>query len=329
MQAKISYIFLISIAILFSGCLNKKPSVKKVQTPTWVKTMPKDNTKFTYGVGISKTREDALKEALNDVVSKFGVKVKSSFTNKEIVDGYYSKSISSSNIEASVEKIKVTNYNVEKSARISYKEYAVLIKVDNEKFFNTLLKDITQLEKYIESELEKTAAVDIISRYNINKAMLKECDRLLSNSLVAYELNNNFEKNRYFNFVSDVKENYYNVASSLRFYVYGDKNSQNFLKVIKQQLIDSGFNVADKNNVNVINVKLSTSDNHSSKQQIVSIKLNMRVTDGLVTLGSRSFVLKERYKNSKESIYNTASVHFEQDVEKNTIENILGIGINN
>lgn len=329
MRTKFSYIFLIFIAVLFSGCLNTKPSVKKVEVPIWLKTMPKDNAKFTYGAGISETREDALKEALNDVTSKFGVKVKSSFTNKEIVDGYYSRSISSSNIETSVEKIKITNYKVERSERISYNEYAVLIKVDNKKFFNSLKKDIARLKQNIEKTLERSLEQDAINRYKTKQSTSKYCDRLLSNVLVAYELNNSYNLKDYFNFVSDVKENYYSEANSLRFFVLGGNNSENFVKIVNKGLLNSNFNIVDDHELESVKVVLKVSDNISTKKDIVTIKIDIKVLDTQKLVGKSTIVLKERFNNSKSKIYDLASVHFEQDIEELGIENILGIGTNN
>jgi len=313
----------------FSGCGSAKPlPPKKVETPKWIKNPPKDTTEFTYGIGIDKTRDNALKNALNDVISKLGVKVESSFTNKQIVDGYYSKSISTSDIKADVAKIRVTNYQVEKSHRISFREYAILLKVDNKKFFNSLNQDIKQAKKHIESELEKSADSDAISRYNTKKLMSKECERLLSNSLVAYELDKNFDKNKYFNFVSDVKENYYSEANSLRFFVSGNNNSKDFIQVIKQQLIDNGFNVTNNQKPDSVKIQLQTTDNISSGQKIITIKLNIKVTDADKSVGSNALVLKERSKSSKSSIYNSAAIHLNQDIDKAGIENILGIGVN-
>jgi hypothetical protein len=325
----IKLFFLILITIFFSGCLDTKPSVKKVQTPHWIKTTPKDNKKFTYGVGISKTKEGALKEALNDVISKLGVKVKSSFVNKEIVDGYYSRSISSSNIEATVSKIRVTNYKVEKSQRLSNSEYAVLIIVDNKKFFNTLKKDINLLKKSIEKSLERSATLDAINRYKIKKEISKDCDILLSNTLVAYQLDNSFDKNIYFNFVSDVKDDYYSEAKSLRFFVMGDDRSENFAKVINKGLLNKNFTIVDDRELKSVKVYLKITDNISSKKDIVKIKIDIKVLDGQKLVGNNTVVLKERFNSSKSKIYDLAYVHFEQEMKELGLENILGIGTNN
>ncbi len=160
----------------------------------------------------------------------------------------------------------------------------------------------------------------------MKKTLTKECDKLLSNTLVAYELNNGFDKDKYFNFVANVKDDFYQEAQSLRFYVYGDKNSQKFVNILKDKLVENGFNVVDINNKNIINIKLTSSDNIFKKQSIVTINLDLRVTHGLVTLGAKSFLLKERLKNSKESIYTTAAMHFGEDIQKDGIDKILGIG---
>lgn len=315
------------LVALFSSCSSSKPQPpKKVQIPSWVKLQPNDTQEYTYGVGIGKNRGEALQLALSDVVSKLGIKVESSFTHKEIVDGYYSRSVSTSDIKSDIAKIRVTNYSVENTLRISYREYALLLKVDNKKFFSSLKADIERTKEDIISKLEKSNSKDPISRYNIKKELGYECDKLLSNVLVAYELNNSFDKNKYFNFVSNVKDEFYSEAKSLRFFVYGDKNSKNFVKVIQEQLIENGFNVVNINNKNIINIKLNSVDNINNKEKVITIKIGIKVTSGLKTIGSKFFVLKERFKSSKDRVYDTASIHFEQDIKKDGIDKILGIG---
>jgi len=330
MQNKTISFFLLGILLfVFSACGSSKVAPpKKVETPKWVSIQPKDTSSFTYGLGIAKNREEALTSALNDVVSKLGVKVESSFTNKQIVNGYYSKSISTNNIKADVAKIRVTNYQVEQSHRISFREYAVLLKVDNKKFFNTLKQDIIRAKNTISNSLQKANNLDAISRYKTKKAMSKACEKLLSNTLVAHELNASFDKNSYFNFVANVKDSYYSEVNRLNFYVYGNANAQNFIALIKKELLENGFNVSNKMKHNSLKVNLHATDNIKINQKIVAIKLNIKVSDAGKTVGSNVLTMKERYKSSKSSIYSAAAVHFEQDLNTQGVEKILGIGIN-
>ncbi len=275
MLSRFFYLLITSLLVMsfFTGCSLKPQAPKKIQAPKWVTNQPSDSLGYTYGIGIGKDRNDALKQALSDVVSKLGVKVESSFTHKQIVDGYYSRSVSTSDIKSNVAEIRVTNYGIEKTKRISYREYAIMLKVENQKFFKTLKSDIEQTKEDIISKIEDANTKDPISRYNIKKGLVEKSDKLLSNVLVAYELNKNFDKNKYFNFVANVKDNYYEEAQSLRFFVYGDNDSQNFVNIVKDQLRTNDFNVVNINNKNIINIKLTSNDNISSKQNILTIKL--------------------------------------------------------
>lgn len=326
---KLHILVLVSLVSFFVGCGSTKVAPpKKVELPSWIKIQPQDTKKITYGLGIDKNREDALKSALNDVVSKLGIKIESNFSNKQIVDGYYSRSITTSDIKTDVSKIRVTNYDVEKSHRVSYREYAVLIKVDNKKFFSSLKKDIDNMRKNIQNEYANSKRLDSISRYRVKTSISKVCDRLLSNTLVAKELSNNFNTKPYFDFVSKMKKDYQDERNKLNFYISGNSNSKNFAQIIKQQLLDKGFNVSKSKKANSVNIILNSTDDFSKKSNIVTVKLNIKVNDANKIVGTNSLVLKERYKNLKSKVYNTAAMHFKQDIESLEIEKVLGIGIN-
>lgn len=326
---KLYLLVIVSLAFIFTGCGSPKVAPpKKVELPSWIKKQPQDTKQTTYGLGIDKNREDALKSALNDVISKLGIKLESNFSNKQIVDGYYSRTITTSDIKTDVSKIRVTNYDVEKSHRVSYREYAVLVKVDNKKFFSSLKKDIDKMKKDIKNEYTNSMKLDSISRYRVKKSISKECDRLLSNTLVAKELYSNFNTKPYFDFVSKMKKDFKNEVNSLNFYISGDSNSKNFTQIIKQQLLDNGFNVSKSKKANSVKIFLNSTDDFSKKSNIVTVKLNIKVNDANKVVGTNSLVLKERYKNSKSKVYNSAAIHFKQDIESLQIEKVLGIGIN-
>jgi hypothetical protein len=317
---------LILILSIFSACASRQSSTEEIQTPPWVKTPPKDNENFIYGVGIAKTKDKALKEALANIVTQLQTKVKSSFTNQQILSGYYSKSISSSDIKKNITKIKVRNYSIDKTEEFSNLRYYILVKVDKKGFYKTLKEDIKNSKKSIVSKLENSASMNVLKRFKIKKSIIKECDALLSTSLVAYELDNSFDKTKYFNFVSDVKDDYYSELNSLRFFISADADAKVFAQVIKKQLRTNDFTVVDDKEMQSLKIYVKTTDNILRKKQNVKIKLLIEVVDAQEVLASNTIMFKQSHNGSKKEIYNLAAKDFAKDVESMEIENILGIG---
>ena len=130
-QMKIFIAFIVAVSILvFSGCggATPAPAKKTVPVPTWVSSiLPNDTTTTMYGMATAKNRQSAINAALTDMVSRLGTTVESSFESIEKEENSFSQLSMKSIIKAEISKIKVNNYKVIKSHRISYREFAVMI----------------------------------------------------------------------------------------------------------------------------------------------------------------------------------------------------------
>ena len=111
--------FLVSIFILiFSGCggSTPTPAKKTIPTPAWVNSiLPHDNDKQMFGMAIGKNREAAIQAALNNMVSRLGITIESSFQSKEKLENSYLQVSAENTIKADVSEIKINNYKVIKS----------------------------------------------------------------------------------------------------------------------------------------------------------------------------------------------------------------------
>ncbi|MBA1433217.1 MAG: LPP20 family lipoprotein [Epsilonproteobacteria bacterium] len=318
------------LLLTFVGCGGAKPAPAKVKTPPpgWVYGVsPADTQEKMYGLGIGKNREAAIKAALNDMVSKLSVTLQSSFKSKEKVENYYQTSTVTSNIEADIAKIKINNYKVIRSYKVNYKEFAVMIETDKQQFIRGLKDDLEQKYKNILQQLEHVNTENIIVRYNTKKVLSKEAEKLKSLIFIISELDPQFNKNKYLEFISNMRSVFLQEAQNLKFYVDGDTNSKLFTEKIKNNLVKNHFNLVSARK-NAIRISVKTEKRLSdSFVKIITFTIHVSVYEGKNRIGGKVTVIKERYTDKRHA-YETAAIHFNQIIEKNGIKAILGIALN-
>jgi hypothetical protein len=326
-------IVLVLLSIIFiTGCGSSPtpPVTKKVKKmPSWVLSPTKDTPEYMYGVAVESDRETAIKAALSDMVSKLGVSLESSFESTQEVDNFYSSTLTKNKIKSEVAKIKINNYEVVKSQRISYREFAVMVRSDKKKFLSGLKEEIKNKKNNIESKLEAVESKDKLSKYNEKKRLAEEAKSLTSNVFIISQLDNNFNKNSYLKFINKIQNEFEKEANSLSFYIIGDSKSNNFVNVIKNYLAKGGFNISNKKRKNSIVVSIKTKDNVDvhSVIKIAVLRLNIEVYDNSQRVGGKTLILKERYNGSIISVYKNATIHLEQDIEQKGINEVLGINL--
>ena len=326
----IKFIFFLSFLTCLVGCgtSSPQPVVKKKEVPAWVNSvLSNDDSLYMYGLGIASNREGAVKAALNDVVSRLGTTIESSYESIQKVDGAYANLKTKSNIRADVSKIKINNYKVIKSYKLSYKEFAVMVAVDKMKFINGLKTELTIKKKSIKEALLAVERLNAIERYNRKKELFQQAKSLFSSIYILIELDPSFDKKSNFEFIFWVNKLFINEAQKLRFSVHGNEKSVKFIEKIKNYLAQHGFRVVSSKKGSV-NIVLNVSDNISEDYVLIAVlNLNIAVYDGQKRVGGKTLIVKERYNNSIESVYKNASIHFEQEIQDEGISSVLGINL--
>jgi len=327
-----SFLFLISTALIFSGCggSSAAPAAKPKVMPAWISApLPSDNEKFMYGIGIESNRETAIKAALSDMIAKLGTTIESSFESNQEVQGAYAKSTIKNQIKSGVSKIKINNYRVVKSYKINYREFAVMIETDKQKLVKGLKENLKAQKKSIMQKSASLKGSDALTRYNTKKELSQEASKLLSETFIIAELDKSFDKQIYLDFIAKKQKEFLIESKNLKFYVSGNKKSAKFVDSIKNYLAQNGFNVANSKK-NAIEIKIKTTDNinRSSSMRIAVLTMNVSVFDNSQRIGGKSVIIKERYNGSDANVYKNASIHLEQDIKSQGINEVIGINLN-
>lgn len=325
--------FTFLFAVLIGGCVTVPLAVAIAEPktlPTWIDRPVNSDALYMYGVAVGVNRDDAIKAALTDMTSKLGTTIESLYESSEEVQGsYYHKLSVNNKINSRVEKIKVNNYEVVKSFRVSYKEFAVMIRTDKNKFVSGLKESLKREKKSIEDELSLLNGNHALSRYNTLKRLDEKSQELYSDVIIISELDRGFKKDKYLDFISKSKVRFLKEKNALNFYIYGDKKSQKFIETIKALLSKDGFNIVDKSHENSVHVRFKTTETltRSNSMNIAVLSINIDVFSNEQTIGGKTLIIKERYNGSQASLYKNASIHFEEDIKSQGINELIGINI--
>jgi hypothetical protein len=329
---KIVLLFL--IPFIFVGCGGSTPSVSKKevsvvkkQRPSWVDgALPNDTQRYMYGLGIESDRQKAIKAALSDMVSKLGTTIESNYeSNDVVINNSYTNSTVKNQIKTEVSKIKINNYKVVKSYKVSYREFAVLVETDKLKLVNGLKDTLKQHKRELEQKSKAIKNSDILTRYNKKKELAKEAKSMIAEIFIISELDTKFDKQKELDYITKKEDEALEEEENLKFYVRGTKKSEKFVGKIKNYLAQNGY-VVTNSKKDAVNVVLSIKD--YIKGSIAVLTLDVKVIEKNNRIGGKSIVMKERYNGSKQSVYKNAAIHFEQDMNTMGINELIGLNLN-
>ncbi len=322
------YFSFLLLLVFLTGCGGSAPTVvkKKEPLPEWVNgILPNDTAQEMYGFGVAKNRNLAIKTALNDTISRLGISIESQYESYEKVQYHTSSQKITNNIKADIAKVKINNYKVVKSYKISYNAYAVIVAVDKMKFLDGLKEQLEVDKKSISDELKSIKNRNKIVQYNTKYTLAQKANSLKSAVFMIAQLDRSFPKAKNLKFIEDVQKAYLQAKHSLKFYLHGDSRSKDFVVKLKNYLSSQNFNVTSQKN-NAVFIKITTDTTITTGSvKIAILKLNIKVYDKYGDIGGKSKIIKERYKTPLSLVYKNAAIHFEQDIKELGLENVIGI----
>ena len=324
---------LLIILVFFSACQSSSSSspspIQKKELPSWVHALPpSDNEKYIYGIAIATDRKSAISAALSDMISKLGVNIESSFVSHDEVDGAYEKTTLDSIIKSKVSSIKINNYKVIKAVKINFRKFAVMVQTDKKKMTRGLLEDLKFQKNLITQKLDSIKNSNSIVKHNVKHELSKKAQDLLASVLMLHELDKNFDKDKNILFISQRKKDFLKELQKLKFYVSGAKNSEYFVKTIKNFLSSKNFNITTRKKGAVeIYVKVDTSKSKIASTKIAIIKLLISVKQKDEEIAGQTLTLKEIYNTSLKNVYAKAAIHLDEDMKSLGMKKTLGIDL--
>lgn len=253
-------LLLITITLLFSACGSTKRVVvvKQKEISSWHINPPVSNEQELYALGEGRSKKAAIANALSQMVSTLGVSVSSNFSSKTIektgrINTLDSHSVSE--VQSSVEMIKISHYDIVQSESLGFKKYSVLVRSDKKKLFLSMKHELDQIFRIIDTKRQVMKHANGLRELALYKKSLEDIQSIPNRLLVMNSLDKSFSGKVYLKKMELIETTYENLLSNISFRINAQKNVRNLIAPILKGLSDEGFGV--KNHASKVNFKVS------------------------------------------------------------------------
>jgi len=246
--------YILLLLFLFAGCGAEKQMVviPKKMTPEWYMHPPLSTTTALYAVGDGQNKEEAISNALSLMVATLSVSIASQFSAKTVVKegALTTKDATYTNrVQSDVQKIRISNYKLLESEKLGFKNYIVLIKLNKQKLFLSMKKEIDmnfELYEQKAEELSKTDALKLLAFYKSESDKLHYLQNML---LVMGVLNQKFSSESYLKKIKDVTHHYENLLLKISFSIRSNTAASNLKPVIAKGLSAKKYRIKDERSI--------------------------------------------------------------------------------
>ena len=276
---------------------------------------------------MGKNRDASIKLALTDMISKLGIKIESTYeSNEQLKHNYATKTIKNQ-VKSSIAAIKINNYNVVESERISYNQFAVLLKTDKLKLASSLKETLDRKRTELLTSLSAVQESNILTKYNTTEKVAQDAKVLLSDVLIIKEIDPTYSGVSALDFIENVNTTFIMIKKELNFKVSGDKESSEFVTVFENHLTKSGYTLSQQANANTVKIQVSTSINrtNSSSIKIVIFDIKVKAINASEQIGGKTLIIKLRKSGNMTTLYKNAAIQFSNELKGQDINALLQI----
>ncbi|MDF1881081.1 LPP20 family lipoprotein [Sulfurimonas sp. MAG313] len=298
--------------------------------PSWYNNPKSNDAIFMYATGNAETKDEAVRNALSNMIGTLGISIESSFESKLQVKSSYATREVESNIKTSISKIRINNYEVLFVEKIRYNETVVMIRSNKANFAKGLKSFIDKELNDIQRNEASLNSANNLKSYNTYFDLDIKAKALLPSILVASAVDKSFKEGLYLEKISKIKENFLSIKSTLIFYVYGDKNSKQFITKIKNFLSEKGLALSASKTKKSINLSINTDTRITTAGYNIKIgifSVDIKAFAKNKSIGGKVLILKERYTNSMQTAYKNAAIHLEEEMKNKNFKEIIGLEI--
>ena len=332
------YIIIASLLMLvmLDGCGGKKaepPVYEKHTLPQWYLTPPKNSAEYLYGVGEGVDHDEAVKHALVNMTSKFGITVASHYESSSRFSQryreYYSKTIRQ-DLQSEVESIHINNYETLEVKKIRYNRYIALIRSEKTGFVHGLIDSLDRQAKNIKAREKQILDSGVISRYNFYTEAVRKLESTFSTLVVLNTLSDTFDDNPYLQLVAEMHKKLRALKNTMTFSINGDRDSLGFMEVIRTALTDHQIKIDAVEDKNHLSVYLSTTVGNSVSYGFYIAKTVLLVTvkdyQGRTVGGNRLNINGQATQGDSAALEN-ASKKLQNMIQKEGLAKVLGVDL--
>ena len=320
---------------ILSGCgATKQVSVKPKTLPSWY-TQPQASTStILYALGEGETKKEAIAEALSFMASTLSVKISSSYNAKTVVkegttrnssDGVYR-----SEIQSDVAEIRISNYEVIESQSLGFKRYAVVVKSDKRKLFQSMKQELDQKFLMINKDEESLKNADALKKLVFYRESKNSLTSLPNTLIVMNVLNPSFEGDEYIRSSQILSSKYQDIVQNISFSVLANSEAQNLRAVVSSALSEKRLRIKEsKSEMHYtisIHAKIERADAYGFTLARTAINFTTKNSKGAIVGTHKANITgqsSQGYAIAKQNL----SIKLTQLIKKEGIAKVLGLDI--
>ena len=282
---KLSNILVVLSIILLGGCA--EPKVQTLHTektlPSWYLTPLLNNAEYIYGVGSGEDYDKSVKSALNNLISKLGISIKSTYkSNSNLQTGYreYFTKKTSTDLTSEVKKIRISNYEIINTQKQKYDFYVTLVRSNKELFKKSLIDSTDQIYADIGFKNRNISKTNPLTRYKFYENASKTLHETLPTLLVINSLDENFDNKKYLSQIKTIDLELDLLQKNMRLYFTYSKGYELFTNALKSSINDSGISIStvSKEDKNQLEIYTSYKVNKSSSNGFFIARVSISIT---------------------------------------------------
>ena len=259
-------LLLISIMIVFGGCGSSKKMIvsEKKELPVWYLNPPMPSSDELYAVGEGQSKEGAISDALSMMASTLSVSISSDFKSKSVINEgrvNSSQATSTNEVQSSVKRIRISNYELKHSQSIGYKKYIVLVKSNKSKLFSSMKQELDQKFYLIDERKKDLSNLNAIKKASRYKTFMDELDGVENELIVMNVLNSGFKGEEYLVKAQRIESEFQSIVSNLTFSISSNNLASNLKSSISKGLSAKKMRLKNSNGENHFNIHVDSQIN--------------------------------------------------------------------
>ena len=322
-------------AFILSGCGSSKKMVvaEPKELPSWYTKTPQSTSTDLYAMGIGQNRQDAITNALTQMISTLGVSVSSEFSSNTVVQEGNHESYNAtytSKSKSEVKHIRISNYELLESENLGYKKYAVLVKSNKTRLFTSMKKELDQKFYKITQEEKIIIQQNMLTQLNFYKASLAELALLENELIIMSELRPSFDTKSYLDNYTMLDKKYTMLYKNISFSFSSNQNAKNLEAPLAKGISAKKLHLDSKRGKGHFIVSVSSHIERASSYGFTlarsSITIQVKDYKGTV-IGSNKINIVGQSTQGFNIAKQNVAIKLDALIKKEGIAKVLGISI--
>jgi hypothetical protein len=325
------------LAIFIAGCGSAQPAplphVEK-PLPSWYLNPPKGDNRYLYGVGEAATRNDAVKSALDDLISQLGISIGSSYRSSTSVERgyreYYTQNIQTG-ITGEVQRLHISRYEVVDAVRQRYDSYYALVRVEKSTLEQELRTRIEAVYKTVRDNDAQLAQSSVPRKYGLYAASLRALDGNRSAVSALTSLVGGDTGQTYFNMARKTRNAFAHFKSGLSVSIEAASGAKAFANVVRAAFAEKKITVvtvppARGSDMLYVHLQENTIYTQAYGFDIANVTLTTTVKErsGAI-VGSNRLTLTGHSPQGREKAFENSAEKLKQVIEKEGVMKTIGV----